>query len=238
MVNSAEAIGSQDEQSEVAWVSTGVENSALPPNEHVLSAVRHLLYRYELTSRAATLPQMIAVVSGTAGEGVTTVSRALAEVLASDRNNRVCRIDIGGSDTPPPSRRRRATARAAEDGGDHDIELVRPSAPIVRMLSSFGQATVEVGSMPERRDFSDLLDGLASEFRFIVFDTPPILAGGDALGFLRHADAYLLVTRQGSSTLTQTRAIAEELRTIPGLGAILNDYQTRTPRFLRRFFSE
>ena len=56
-------------------------------------------------------------------------------------------------------------------------------------------------------ELDDVLNGLAGEYRHIIFDTPPLLSRIDSIGFLRHAEAYILVTKQGSTTLNQIRAI-------------------------------
>jgi Mrp family chromosome partitioning ATPase len=81
------------------------------------------------------------------------------------------------------------------------------------------------------------LAALDGEFDHIVFDLPPILGGSDALAMVRHADAYLMVVQHGSTPVEQVRAAAEELRAVPSLGVVINQYSTRIPKVLRRFFT-
>lgn len=95
-----------------------------------------------------------------------------------------------------------------------------------------------LGAVSSQPALDDLFKDLSTEFRHIVLDTPPILSKGDSIGFLRHADAYILVARHGSTAIKQIEAASNDLRTIPSMGAILNDYRTRSPKFVRRFFSE
>jgi Mrp family chromosome partitioning ATPase len=221
-------------------VSSSARTSFSPAEITVMNAVRYLLDRYELSSGSADFPQRIAVVSASAGEGVTTVSLALAEVLASQRENSVCWIDVGR--TEPAPTRRSLTAVVNHPAASTNIErevtvdenLRRPSLPVAKG----GLSTVSLRSVSGRPDLDVLTKELAAEYRHLVFDVPPILSDAGSIGFLRNADAYLLVTRQGSTSTKQTRALAEALETIPSLGAILNDYRTRTPRFIQRFFSD
>jgi Mrp family chromosome partitioning ATPase len=228
------------EQVSISVVSSGPRTSFSPAEITVMNAVRYLLDRFELSSGSADLPQRIAVVSASAGEGVTTVSVALAEVLASHRENTVCWIDVGG--TEPASIRQSLPAvvkrPAASTSVGREVTLNESLRPPSLSIAKGGLSTVSLRSVPGRPDLDILTKELAAEYRHLVFDVPPILSGTGSIGFLRNADAYLLVARQGSTSTKQARALAEELETIPSIGAILNDYRTRTPRFIQRFFSD
>ena len=224
----------------ISVVSSSVRTSFSPAEIIVMNAVRYLLDRYELSSGSEDLPQRIAVVSASAGEGVTTVSLALAEVLASHRQNTVCWIDAGGAE-PAPTRRslpafmnHRAAPTSVGRAVRFDESLRPPSLSVAKGELS----TVSLRSVPGRPDVDVLMKDLAADDRHLVFDVPPLLSDAGSIGVLRNADAYLLVARQGSITTKQARALAEALETIPSLGAILNDYRTRTPRFIQRFFSD
>lgn len=243
MTDQAERLDDADLE-DVAVVAPGAQTHDAEPHEDVVRAIRYLLYRYELTSGSTHLPQMIAVVSASEGEGVTTVSRALAEVLAAERGTRVCWIDVGGSDALPPALGRGNVAELPGIGTTlREVPpgraLDKPDPSGTRLVQSSDAFHGQIGG-PSRNaaEFDNLLNGLAAEYRHVIFDTPPLLSRVDSIGFLRHAEAYLLVTKQGSTTLKQIRTISEELRPIPSLGAILNDHRTRTPRFVRRFFRE
>ena len=210
--------------------------SRLDSPPQVTQAVRYLLSRHELSTGQA-LPQRIAVVSALGGEGVTTVSRALTEVLSSDADASVCWIDLNG-----------ATGRGARKPPILELKPRRAiegttGSPARLEPDSSWRVADEGGALPGeaghgRAELDELLGKLAAEYQHIVLDMPPLLASGDGLGLLRHADSYILVTRQGANTLAQVSTVASELATIPSLGAVLNDYRTRTPRFVRRFFAE
>jgi Mrp family chromosome partitioning ATPase len=172
------------------------------------------------------------------------VSQALAHVLASERGNEVCWIDVGETGPPAAALGRGSigelpgittTLRDVQS----DTALVKPDSSSIRLVPAGTPPPEKPGGRPRGGpDLDNLINGLAAEYRHIIFDTPPLLSRVDSIGFLRHAEAYLLVTRQGSTTLNQVRTIADELGPIPSLGAILNDHRTRTPRFVRRFFRE
>ena len=193
----------------------------------VINAVRYLLDRHLLTS-GRPLPKAIAVVSPAGGEGVTTVSRAVAEVLSTQNGNNVCWVDVGSSFAGLPN----GDFVHGEPPQPPPNQLARGTLPGHRTLAERHVAT---GDHP---NLDDLLERLATEHDFLVFDVPPLLSEGSFLGLLRHADAYLLVARHGSTTVNQLQTITEELCTIPSLGTVLNRYRTRTPRFIRRRFSE
>jgi len=233
-----------DGPEDVAVVAPGVQTRNAEPNEEVVRAIRYLLYRYELTSGTTHLPQMIAVVSASKGEGVTTVSQSLAHVLAAERGTQVCWIDVGGSDSLPPALGRGNPAEPPgigttlrEISSNRAIDTPDPSG-IHLVPASDARQGQSGGPSRGAAEFDDLLNSLAAEYRHVIFDTPPLLSRVDSIGFLRHADAYILVSKHGSTTLKQIRTISEELRPIPSLGAVLNGHRTRTPRFVRRFFRE
>jgi Mrp family chromosome partitioning ATPase len=187
---------------------------------------------------------MIAVVSASEGEGVTTVSRTLAEILAAERGTRVCWIDVAGSDALPPALGRGPLAEPPGIGtimseAPQGRALVKPDHSGIHLVQASDVPRGQSAGPPQgAAELDNLLNSLAAEYRHVIFDTPPLLSRVDSVGYLRHAEAYLLVTKQGSTTLKQIRMISEELRPIPSLGAILNVHRTRTPRFVRRFFRE
>lgn len=190
----------------------------------VINAVRYAIDRYLLTS-GGPLPRAIAVVSPVGGEGVTTVSRAFAEILSTQNNDNVCWVDVGASFTGLP---------------DGNLVIDKPSTnqPTRGVLPGRQPLAERRVDTTDHPNLDDLLERLTAEYDFVIFDVPPLLSDRSFLGLLRHADAYLLVARHGSTTINQLQTLTEELRTIPSLGTVLNHYRTRTPRFIRRRFSE
>jgi Mrp family chromosome partitioning ATPase len=218
---------------DVAVLTTTSADRRAAPNNDVMAAVRYLLYRHELTVGAGVIPQMIAVIAANHGDGVTTVSRSLAEVLAAERNSRVCWVDFG-SDRLSTSSPLGPPEIAALD--DTPVVMIAPDRqPNVPVRSaSFGDEFVARRGPLARPELDELVDNLARGYRHVVFDTPPLLSRPDSIGLLRRADAYILVARHGRTSLTDIRRVSDELRSIPSLGAVLNAQRIRTPRFMRR----
>ena len=214
-----------------------------PADPTVMNAVRYLLYRHEMETGTTDLPQNIAVVSDAAGTGVTTVALALSEVLASERSSTVLWMDATETHVPVPNN---LAALPTPPSGATVASSARQwteRSPDVGAApnSSFARGRLAVrnlGAVSSQPALDGLFKDLSTEFRHIVLDTPPILSKGDSIGFLRHADAYILVARHGSTAIKQIEAASKDLRAIPSMGAILNDHRTRSPKFVRRFFSE
>jgi Mrp family chromosome partitioning ATPase len=241
-VRSVHHLGFDEQPNEVIVpvVFADARTSYSPAELTVMNAVRYLLDRYLLSSGAAELPQRIAVVSAAAGEGVTTVSTALAELLASQYGNSVCWIDVSTAEPASASRPAPTVVERSTVSPAFSLELAidQTVRPATLPVTSGGLSTVDLRSVSRRVDLDMLTKELAADYRNLVFDVPPLFSAVGSIGLLRNADAYLLVARQGSTSLKQARAMAEALDTIPSLGAILNDFRTRTPRFVRRFFAD
>ena len=79
--------------------------------------------------------------------------------------------------------------------------------------------------------FSKLLNKV---FDAVVIDAPPVLKATEAATVVRHAEATLLVVRQGVTTERQLATALDELSGTE-LGVIVNRSSTRVPKLLRRF---
>jgi Mrp family chromosome partitioning ATPase len=208
----------------------------------VAAAIRNVLSRYEL-SEGRTVPRSIAVVSALRGEGVTTISKSLAHVLASDFSATVCWVDLSWAGSGGSS------SRNAESQQPGIYELLTSQLPLKealvpsdnQRLSMLSAGRVSDGhryALSRSPKLGDALQDLKEQFDFVIFDTAPVLTSGDALALLLYADACLLVARHGVTTASQIAATAHELHNIPTIGAILNQHRSKTPRFVRRLFDE
>ena len=225
---------------DVVVVASAPDDARGPGHPSVMNALRYVLNRHELLTGTAP-PQMIAVVSALGNEGVTTVSRSLAEVLSARTDSGVCWVDLGeidrfGSGSVPSLG---ATSSASGAGridrniGDRASSASVQAMPVIPPLP--GGPSVGADT---RAEFESVLLDLSGRYRHVILDTPPLLSQPDSLGFMHYADAYIMVARYGVTTRNHVRRIHEELHTVPPLGAVLNGYRTRTPRFIRRFFSD
>jgi Mrp family chromosome partitioning ATPase len=202
-------------------------------------ALRSIVNRHELRT-GASLPNSIAVTSPLPGDGVTTVSQALATLVAQEMGRFVCWVDCGWL-----AQRADADHTDVPDGPDL-LDLLADQS----LIQSAFQSTAELpnlislapGPVPESKRnlivrspaFERLLEILADEFEHVIFDLPPILSNANAMAMLRQADASLIVVRQRAATVGQVQRAIDSARPTPNLGVVLNRYRTRIPRRLRR----
>jgi Mrp family chromosome partitioning ATPase len=218
-------------------------SDATPPSydeldEGLADAIRSVINQHQLASDE--LPKSIAVVSALHGEGVTTVSRALALLIAHENNASVCLLDCSWM------------ADAAPDADRLPLgifELMTDQCSVGEALQATAgepnMMTLAPGNVPASRrhvlarsaQFESLMKLLNDQFDHLVFDTPPILGGAAGLAVLRHADAHLLVVRHGVTTIPQVRAVNDKLETVQQLGVVLNRYRTSVPARFRRLLS-
>lgn len=205
------------------------------PNE-LGEAIRGMINRYELRT-GERLPRSIAVTSPLPHQGVTTVSQALATLIAQEMGHFVCWVDCGWLTADLDSR---------QTGRPNLLEILADQS---RVLSAF-QASPDLpqlmslspGPVPESKrnmivrspEFERLLAILAEEFDHVVFDIPPVLTNANGLALLRRADASVLVVGHRSTTVAQTRRAIDATQPTPNLGVILNRYKTSIPSILRR----
>jgi protein-tyrosine kinase len=182
----------------------------------------------------------LGVVSANHGEGVTIVARSLAIVLANDLDAKVCLVSMGRT----PKRRSGAQAEPRPGLFDviaHDVPLedaIQPTADVrVSILDVGARDHVVVGQIARNPKMATVFDELEKEFDHIILDVPPILAGSEGLALLRHAYSYILVVKHGSTPVAHVQHTAEELKSLPCLGVVINQFSTRIPNRLRRFFT-
>ena len=209
-----------------------------PPS--LVESLRYLVGRFQMGENVELRPRL-GVVSALHGEGVTTISRALAAVIANDLDVRVCWVDLSW----PSQRSPQAPELQGDDGiyeiltGQTDLEaaLQRTDDPRLVILRAGRIPEPQRPELARSPLLAVLLDDLEKQFDCVVFDTPPILAGSAGLGLVRHTGSYLLVVRHGVTTTQQVRAAVDELRSLPSVGVVLNRYKSRVPNWLAHFFA-
>lgn len=200
----------------------------------VATALRYFVARVEL-HESGGLPAAVAVTAALRGEGVTYITRSLASVIAYDTDRSVVVVDMNWTmpkdgEEPPPG-----LADMVERGASMDDVLVLTSNP--------GLCLVPAGAVPVARRpavagselLSDALDELAKSFDHLLLDLPPVLASSEAMSLSQFADSFVFVVRQGATAESQVEAALEEMRGADPLGVILNRFDSRIPRRLRRF---
>ena len=206
----------------------------------LVESMRYLVGRLQLGEKVE-FPTRLGVVSALHGEGVTTISRTLAAVIATDLDMRVCWVDLSW-----PSLRSPQAVELQVATGIYEIltggmelagALLKTQDPRMMIL--------EAGRFPDALRqplvrsplLATLLDDLEKMFDCVVFDMPPVLAGSAGLGLMRHVESYLLVVRHGVTTTQQVRAATDELRAVPSVGVVLNQFKSSIPKWLAHFFA-
>ena len=109
----------------------------------------------------------------------------------------------------------------------HDIELssvlVNPGIDRLVILPA-GKSMLNSTEMLHAPKMLNLVTELKNRYpsRIIIFDLPPILAQDDALGFVPHVDAVLLVVDEGQTRTEDLKKAAALLKGVNLLGSVFN----------------
>ena len=191
-----------------------------------------------LLSQAEHPPQVILVTSALPREGKTTAAVNLAVTLAQ-LGDRTLLMD---ADMRKPGISR---ALNLSDGnyaglssylaGVSSLELVTiPHSEIANL------AAIPTGPIPPNpadllssRRLSEAISSLRKEYRFIVIDSPPIIAATDAVILSVLADGVLLVVRSGETPKAAFTRARELLASVKSrlLGVVLNAVDSSSPDY-------
>lgn len=200
----------------------------------LVESLRYLVGRFQLGD-TVQFSRRLAVVSALHGEGVTTIARTLAAILASDSDARVCCVDLSW-----PGQAKSRTPEGVDPGIYEVVTGKQELAAVLQATADPRLTFLRVGQVPDSQRqalarsplLGNLFDELDMKFDYMVFDMPPILAGSAGLGLVRYANSYLLVVRHGVTTTHQVRSAVDELRSIPSVGVVFNRYESRIPKWL------
>lgn len=199
-------------------------------------AIRTLVNRYEL-STGTLLPNSISVTSPLPGEGVTTISQALATMIAHEMGRFVCWVDcswLTTAGTDVESNRPNLLDLLDDHGQIQSALQTTPGIPQLISLSPGPVPETKRNLIVRSPAFERLLNVLADEFDHVVFDLPPILTNSNAIAMLRQADASIFVVRHRSTTIAQLERAIESAQPTENLGIVLNRYRSSIPAQLRR----
>jgi capsular exopolysaccharide synthesis family protein len=191
-----------------------------------------------LLSQAEHPPQVILVTSALPREGKTTAAANLAVTLAQ-LGDRTVLVD---ADLRKPGVGRilnltegRYAGLSSYLAGASSLELVTVPHPAIPNL-----AAIPTGPLPPNpadllasHKLADAIAELRSQFKFIVVDSPPIMAATDAVILSVQADGVLLVVRSGETpkeAFTRARDLLVGVK-CRLLGVVLNAVDSSSPDY-------
>ncbi len=170
----------------------------------------------------------LAITSPNYGDGKTTIALNLAISIAQDLKQTVLLVDL---DLRKPCLH--AYLGLSPDYGltDHlagqaDLSYCLQKLPFERLSVLPAGNKVDLSSeilgSPQMAALADEIKSRYSD-RLIIYDMPPVLAQDDPLTFLPHADAVLVVVRNGESKTEDVQRSLEILAPANVIGTVLNN---------------
>jgi polysaccharide biosynthesis transport protein len=172
-------------------------------------------------------PGNVLVVSSAApGEGKSFVSSHLALALAAV-DQRVALIDADLRRPRLHTMFDRQRAPGLSDvllGRRSTAEVLRPVGHQGLVLVPSGLPTAKAAELLSYQAFRTFIEGLRSDFDWIVIDSPPVMAVADAAVLSRDATAVLFVTSAEQTSLEAAETALNELHAAGArlVGAVLN----------------
>jgi succinoglycan biosynthesis transport protein ExoP len=204
------------------------------PQSHVSEAFRSLRTSL-LLSQAEQPPQVILVTSALPREGKTTAAMNLAVTLAQ-LGDRTLLID---ADLRKPGVTRafdlmdsKYSGLSSYLAGVSTLEHVTVPQSGVENLSAIptGPVPPNPADLLSSHRMAQAISQLRNEYKFIVIDSPPVMAASDAVILSVLVDGVLLVVRSGETpkeAFTRTREVLTAVK-CRMLGVLLNAVDTRS----------
>jgi succinoglycan biosynthesis transport protein ExoP len=191
-----------------------------------------------LLSQADHPPQVILVTSALPREGKTTAAANLAVTLAQ-LGDRTLLID---ADLRKPGIGRllslgtgKYAGLSSYLAGVSSLDLVTIQHPAVPNLSAIptGPLPPNPADLLSSHKLTEAIAELRTKFKFIVIDSPPIMAATDAVILSVKADGVLLVVRSGETPKEAFTRTCDLLRSVKChlLGVVLNAVDSTAPDY-------
>jgi polysaccharide biosynthesis transport protein len=191
-----------------------------------------------LLSQAEHPPQVILVTSALPREGKTTAAANLAVTLAQ-LGDRTVLVD-GDLRKPGVSRVLSLTDEkyaglSSYLAGVSNLDLVTIHHPAIENLSAIptGPLPPNPADLLSSHRMKEAIAELRKRYKFIVIDTPPILAVTDAVILSVQADGVLLVVRSGKTSKEAFMRTRDLLASVKSrvLGVVLNAVDSSSPDY-------
>ena len=191
-----------------------------------------------LLSQADHPPQVILVTSALPREGKTTAAANLAVTLAQ-LGDRTVLVD---ADLRKPGVGRllnlgsgKYAGLSSYLAGVSSLDLVTVPHPAIPNLAAIptGPLPPNPADLLSSHKFADAITELRTKFKFIVIDSPPVMAATDAVIVSVQTDGVLLVVRSGETpkeAFTRTRDLLNSVK-CRILGVVLNAVDSNAPDY-------
>ncbi len=192
-----------------------------------------------LLSQAEHPPQVILVTSALPREGKTTAAVNLAVTFAhlGDRT-----VLVDGDLRKPGigkllslSEGSRHAGLSTYLAGVSSLDLVTIPHPVIPNLAAIpsGPIPPNPADLLSSKRLQDAVNQLREQFRFIIVDSPPVMAATDAIVLSVIADGVLLVVRSGQTSKAAFLRARDQLRAVRCtlLGVVLNAVDTSSPDY-------
>lgn len=211
--------------------------SYVQPKSQISEAFRALRTSL-LLSQADHPPQVILVTSALPREGKTTAAVNLSVTLAQ-LGDRTLLLD---SDLRKPGVRRALNLPAGKEGGlssylagVSSLDEVTMPHPAISNLAALttGPVPPSPADLLSSQRMRDAILELRRRFKFIVIDSPPVLAATDAVILSALTDGVLLVVRSGTTpkeAFTRSRDLLSAVKSRL-LGIVLNGVDSTAPDY-------
>jgi len=209
-----------------------ISDDRLEMKDSLQESLRIILTRVQ---KSGEIPSRVVLTSALSGEGVTSISLALAVTLASDFQAKVGLIDLNWYSAAKWFLDREKTMGV--------IDILDGGIPFKNALQVTGLTNLSIlpaGELePIRRPMiargkalRDLILKLEKQFDHLVLDVPAILSTSDAVPLASLGEGCILVLQQGATPTAEVRQALSEISHLPLLGIVLNQVRYSTPGFL------
>jgi protein-tyrosine kinase len=170
----------------------------------------------------------LAVVGTAPDAGKTLTAINLSIAIAADPERTALLTDF---DLRKPTIHRRFGIEVATGVDDHlrgrrllSDALVRPAGYERLVLLPARERSLDSSELLSSRGTQEMVLEMRARYRdrVVVFDLPPVLHADDALAFVRHTQAALVVVGEGKTRRDDLVRTMELLRDVPIIGTVLN----------------
>jgi len=177
----------------------------------------------QLQSTRATRTVLVTSPSPGEGKSFTAANLALAEAQLADNPTLLCDFDLRTPILHSVFRIDRSPGISDYLLGKSDLhEALRRIGNSNLFVMPAGEAAINPLELLHLKEVRRLMDRLRSAFRWILLDSPPLLAASDANLLAALADGTLLVTKIGATTVDSMNRATESLGQDRILGIIAN----------------